>query len=158
MKISINANMVDIHTQPISLELIPVFKKLSDSLEGEYGGDMENLLIYFELIESIAKENGQPLHAFRFQKRVSGRSYFGLPSRPDMYNVGHFSVRSDFVKIASIKGKALIYYSLSLLFYSTSVLLNKQKRLGGFDAVSFRSKFKDACEVLGYEVGLNKPL
>jgi hypothetical protein len=158
MKISINANMVDIHTQPISVELIPIFKKLSDSLEGEYGGDMENLLIDFELIESIAKENGQPLHAFRFQKRVSGRSHFGLPSRPDMYNVVHFSVKPDFLKIVSLKGKALIHYSLSLLFDSTSVLLSNQKRLGAFDAVSFRSKFQEACEVLGHAVGPNKLL
>ncbi|MCA9232935.1 MAG: hypothetical protein KDA57_19965 [Planctomycetales bacterium] len=128
------------------------FKELSTRLQGDYGGVMEHLWIDFELIESLSRSNGRPRHEFRFTRRVSGRSRFGLPSSPDQSNVGHYSVRPDFHRIVMLPNEEAISYALSAVYGSTEVLFEKQEKLGGFDAGFFRRRFLCACQSIGYEI------
>lgn len=153
MKIGIHANICDSDTAHIASALHKPFESLSQSLEGEYGGLIEHLWIDLELIEYRARPDGKPRFPFRFQKRVSGRSHFGLPASTDDFNVGHYSVRPDFNLLMSIHAKQVIPYVFSLIYQSTELLIEKQKKLGGFDAVLFRKNFRDYCALLGYEVG-----
>lgn len=150
MRVEINANMVDQSTSRVADALQPVLKALSEGLSADYGGVMENLWIDLELIESHARPDGKPRHTFRFQKRVSGRSHFGLPPAPDSINVGHFSVRPDFERIRSLTGDEAVAYALSLMYRGTEVLNAQSKRLGGFNAEQFRQRFLDACKSMGF--------
>jgi hypothetical protein len=61
-------------------------------------------------------------------------------------------VRPDFHLIATLPPDRAISYALSLIYDATSVLLDKQKKLGGFDAVLFRRTFHEACKNMGYEL------
>lgn len=151
MEVGIHANMVDQVTGKVADALRPIFRELSNQLNGEYGGVIEHLWIDLELIESHAKDDGTPRHPFRFQKRVSGRSHFGLPPTPDKYNVGHFSVRPNFKLISSLPSEQAIPYALSLIYDASEVLVKKKKKLGGFNAESFREKFRETCRILGYQ-------
>lgn len=141
MEVGLHANMVDPSTAHVADALHPIFERMSRELSGEYGGVMEHLWIDLELIESHAREDGTPLHRFRFAKRVSGRSHFGLPPSPDKFNVGHYSVRPDFKRIAALPVNEAVEYALTLIYDSTELLLAKQKKLGGFNAVLFRERF-----------------
>ena len=142
--------MTDQSTSQAAEILHPVLSALSARLEGNYGGKIEHLWIDLELIESHAKADGSPRHPFRFQKRVSGGSRFGLPAAPDKFNVGHFSVRPDFDLIRSLSTKDCVAYTLSLIYRETTILHAKSKKLGGFNADAFRLSFLSACEDLGY--------
>ncbi len=150
MEVGIHANMSDQATYKLAQALHSPFRALSNRLKGEYGGLIEHLWIDLELIESHAKADGKPRHPFRLQKRVSGRSHFGLPPMSDSLNVGHFSVRPDFAHLASLPEEQAISYVLALIYNATVILLEKQKKLGGFDAVLFRTRFHNECEDLGY--------
>jgi hypothetical protein len=75
----------------------------------------------------------------------------GLP-RGVHENVGHYSVRPDFQKLRSVPQNSVVCYVLSLIYASTSVLIEKQKKLGGFDAQKFRLDFLAACKQHGYKV------
>ncbi len=150
MQVKINANMVDQSTAHVATAIRPVFDALSAGLVGDYGGNMEHLWIDLELIEAHAKTDGKPRHPFRFQKRVSGRSYFGLPSSPGEFNVGHFSVRPDFELMRLLPVDQAIAYAISLIYCETEVLHAKSKKLGGFDADLFRATFHKVCRELGY--------
>ena len=152
MEIGIHANMCDENTCHVSRVLDQPFKELGGRLNGEYGGVMEHLWIDFELIQSFARADGRVRWPFRFQKRVSDRSRFGLPPSLVKFNVGHYSVRPDFKLVTSLPTEQVIPYALSLIYDSTTILIEKQKRLGGFDAVLFRSKFLDGCRSIGYEI------
>lgn len=151
MEVGIHANMSDQATSKVAAALQPLFRELSNRLKGEYGGLMEHLWIDLELIESHAKTDGRPRYPFRFQKRVSGRSHFGLPPVPDKFNVGHFSVRPDFALISSLPSEEAVPYVLSLIYIASEALLDKQKKLGGFNAELFRARFQDECQSLGYQ-------
>jgi hypothetical protein len=151
MEIGIHANMSDQATSKVAAALRPLFRELSNRLKGEYGGLIEHLWIDLELIESHAKTDGKPRYPFRFQKRVSGHSHFGLPPVPDKFNVGHFSVRPDFALISSLPSEQAIPHVLSLIYKASAVLLDKQKKLGGFNAELFRARFQDECQNLGYQ-------
>ena len=150
MRVGIHANKVDQSTSKVADALRPALDTLSEGLSADYGGVMENLWIDLELIEAHAKPDGTPRHSFRFQKRVFGRSHFGLPPAPDSLNVGHFSVRPDFERIRSLPTDQAIAYALSLIYRSTEVLHAKSKRLGGFNADQFRLRFRDICQRMGY--------
>ena len=153
MEVGIHAIMCDQATSPAAKALQTPFRELSALLQGEYGGVIEHLWIELELIESHAKIDGTQRWPFRFRKRVSGRSPpFGLPPIPDQFNVGHYSVRPDFQLIASLTSEQVISYALSLIYDSTTVLMEKQKKLGGFDASLFRNKFLDGCRSIGHEI------
>jgi hypothetical protein len=150
MEVGIHANMQDQATSKIADALRPLFRDLGSRLEGDYGGLPEHLWIDLELIESHARADGKPRYPFRFQKRVSGRSHLGLPTAPDRLNVAHFSVRPNFALISSLPREQAISYAVSLIYKSSEVLLEKQKRLGGFNATLFRQRFREACQSLGY--------
>jgi hypothetical protein len=152
MQVGLHANMCDQATSDLASALSPVFRDLSNRLAGEYGGMMEHLWIDLELIEHHARVDGGPRHPFRFQKRVSGRSRFGLPPQPDSFNVGHFSVRPDFFRLKALSIDQAIPYVLQLIYDGTAVLIGKGKRLGGFDAPLFRTALRGACVDLGYVV------
>jgi len=150
MEVGINASMCDDATLKLASALHPIFRKLGNRLGGDYGGVMEHLWIDFELIDLRANSDGKPRYPFRLQKRVSGRSRFGLPPVPDQFNVGHFSVRPDLALLPSLSEAQVVPYALALIYEASSVLLEKQKKLGGFDAVRFRAKIHEECGKLGY--------
>jgi len=154
MKVGLHANMADTQTAEIGSLLRDVFDVLCEKLSGNYGGTIEHLWIDFELIEGLAKTDGKPKYPFRFAKRVSGRSSFGLPPVPDSFNVGHFSVRPDFHRVLSISKEEIIPYCLNLIYKELEVLKTKEKKLGGFDSDLFRKKFVDECTRLGYKIYL----
>jgi hypothetical protein len=150
VKVGLHANIVDDDTKGIADALCPVFKTLSRELEGEYGGSIEHLWIDLELLKYLAKADGSPRHPFRFQKRVSGRSHFGLPVTPDHFNVGHFSVRPNFKILASLSAEPAVSHVLQRIYEESAVLLGKEKKLGGFDATLFRERLLNACQQLGH--------
>jgi hypothetical protein len=152
MEVGIHANMCDQDTSHVATALHTPFKELGARLQDEYGGVIEHLWIDIELIESHARIDGSCRWPFRFQKRVSGRSHFGLPPIPDKFNVGQYSVRPNFQLIASLPQEQAILYALSLIYDSTIILIEKKRKLGGFDAGLFRSKFLDSCRSIGYEI------
>lgn len=150
MKVAFHANVIDEDTRAIADALDPVLKKLTLSLDGEYGGLMEHLWIQIEMLEYLARPDGRARHPFRFQRRVSGRSRLGLPSTPDWLNAGHFSVRPDFARLVSSPVDDAIRDVLQRIYAASAVLLEKQKKLGGFDAALFRERFLVNCAALGY--------
>ena len=152
MQVGMHASVQDANKSEIGGWLRPVLEDLSQVLSDDYGGTMEHLWIDFELTEFGSKPDGSARHPFRFQKRVSGRSHFGLPPRPDTFNVGHFSVRPDFEFLMSLSRKRAVRYALSLIYQGTEVLLAKQRKLGGFDAMRFRQRLASECAALGYRV------
>lgn len=155
MEVGLHANMVDHQTDKIASSLRDVFNVLCERLNGNYGGTIEHLWIDFELIESYAKPDGKARYPFRYAKRVSGRSNFGLPPSPDYLNVGHFSVRPDFPYLLSISQDETVSYCLSLIYKELEGLKAKEKKLGGFNSELFRHKFKKECKILGYKLNSN---
>ncbi|WP_156484676.1 hypothetical protein [Herbaspirillum chlorophenolicum] len=155
MKVGLNANATDLDTNEIGWKLRPIFKDLSERLEGDYGGVIEHLWIDLELVESWSKKDGTARHRFRFQKRVSGSppsTCKGMRSLPDWHNVGHFSVRPDFSFLLSLPLENVDSYVLQILYTATEVLLSKKSRLGGFNAEQFRKRFITECQALGYQI------
>lgn len=146
MQVSINANICDQQTRIICDNLQGPLKAISKYLSKEYGGDIEHLWIDFELNSSHAES--QPPFAFRFQKRVSGRSKLTGIDMPVKFNVGHYSVRPDFFELLQVSD--VVAYALQLIYDSTTVLIDRQKKLGGFDALKFRLDFLKGCQKLGY--------
>jgi len=154
MEVGLHANMCDSTTQQIARALHGPFKTISKDLSKDYGGIMNHLWIDFELIEEHAKR--RPPWSFRFQKRVGGSSpdkLTGLP-RGIHENVGHYSIRPDFQQLRSVPPGSVVSYVLGLIYASTSVLMEKRKKLGGFDAEKFRSEFIATCRRHGYEVAI----
>jgi hypothetical protein len=85
-----------------------------------------------------------PPWPFRFQKRVSlkrGAKRFGLPvpEGPDPTNVGHFSVRADPATLLGTDLSDIPASVIKLIHRDAAVLERRSARLGGFDAVAFRS-------------------
>lgn len=152
MQVGIHAVVVDEDTKAIAAALTPVFETLGRELEGDYGGIIEHLWIDLELLEYLAKADGSPRHSFRFQKRVSGRSHFGLPEAPSKFNVGHFSVRPDFALLISPPVEQGVGHVLQKIYSTSAILLKKQRQLGGFDATQFRERFMTQCRQLGYPI------
>jgi hypothetical protein len=151
MDVKLNANMVDQATDRIGSVLRDAFKVIAKDISRDYGGTMEHLWIDFELIQSHAER--RPPFRFRFQKRVGGSIFklTGLPT-PLCENVGHYSVRPDFQELLRIPLESVASYALSLIYASTSVLVEKQKKLGGFDAQRFRQEFLSSCREHGYDI------
>jgi hypothetical protein len=154
MEVSLNANMCDQATDRIADILRDAFDTIEKELSKDYGGTIKHLWIDFELIQHYAKR--RPPFPFRFQKKVGGsiNRLTGLLD-PVCENVGHYSVRPDFEKLLRIPLESVPSYALSLIYASTSVLIEKQKKLGGFDAERFRADFLSACSERGYEVHYN---
>jgi len=153
MEVGLHANMCDWTTNEIADILRAPFESISRDLSKDYGGTMEHLWIDFELIEAQAQR--RPPYSFPFQKKVGGSSpdkLTGLP-RPVHQNVGHYSVRPDFHKLRCVPKGLVVSHVLNLIYESSSVLVEKQKKLGGFDAQRFRADFLNSCRQHGYEIG-----
>ena len=151
MKVSINAAKCDFATEEIRSKLDDVFTIISKDLSKDYGGTMQHLWIDFELIQSHAER--RPSWPFRFQKKVGGSvcRFTGLPV-PVCENVGHYGISPDFQKLLKMSLDSVAGYALSLIYESTSVLIEKKKRLGGFDAEKFRQAFLSSCKQHGFQI------
>jgi hypothetical protein len=151
MEVSINASNCDSATSEIRAKLYDAFKIISKDLCKDYGGTMQHLWIDFELIQSHAER--RPSWPFRFQKKVGGYTFklTGLPI-PVYENVGHYGISPDFQKIFNMPLDSAANYALSLIYESTSVLIDKKKKLGGFDAERFRRDFLSSCKKHGFQI------
>ena len=152
MKVRLNASICEESTSNIADALVEPFDTLSQELSGEYGGTMEHLWIDFELSPTGADD--RPPYSFRFQRKVGGKTpdrITGLP-RTVHENVGHYSVRPDYFDLLAVSQDSVVLYVLQLVYDSTAILLEKQKRLGGFDAQSFRANFLASCRARGYGI------
>jgi len=142
LKVAFHANIVDNNTQKVSNIVRKYFSNFENELHKDYGGSMEHLWIDLELVESYKA------WTFRFQKRIDiSTSYTEFYS----YNVGHFSVKPDFEKLRTLSSeKEICSYVFGLLYKSTQILEDKQKKLDGFNSTAFRFDFLSACKKLGY--------
>ncbi len=149
MKVALLANMCDQTTVKIADALHRPFKSISVALSKEYGGNIEHLWIDFELIRSHCE--ARPIRSFRFQRKVGGSlcSLTGLRSEVSN-NVGHYYVRPNFDTLLSLPYDSVVPYVLSIIYDSTAVLVEKAKKLDGFNAVQFRADFLLACAKNGY--------
>jgi hypothetical protein len=153
MKTALHANMCDQATTKIADALHRPFKSIGAALSREYGGTIEHLWIDFELIQSHCE--ARPIRSFRFQKKVGGGKFSltGLQTSVST-NVGHYSVRPDFDTLLNLPHDSVVPYVLSLIYDSTSVLIHKSKKLGGFNADQFRKDFILVCGTQGYSLSL----
>ena len=153
MEVLLNANVCDQATSKIADALHLPFKAIGAALSRDYGGMIKNLWIDFELIRSHCEM--RPPWPFRFQKKVGGGTcrFTGLQTAVSE-NVGHYKVRPDFDVLLRLPHDAVVIYALSLIYESTSVLIDKQNKLGGFDAKRFRADFLACCADLGYPLNL----
>ena len=151
MKVEFHANMCDQATHKIADALRQVFRPLGKAINGDYGGTMQHLWIDFELIQDRCEQ--RPPYPFRFQKKVGGGTcrLTGLERAVYEY-VGHYSVRPDFDVLLALPMEEVVSYALSTIHASTSVLVEKQKKLGGFDAQRFREEFAAKCGEMGHPI------
>jgi hypothetical protein len=151
MEVKLNANVCDHATERVANTLRDAFKPVCKDLSKDYGGAMAHLWIDLELVQSHAER--RPPYPFRFQERVGGSIFklTGLPT-PVREHVGHYSVRPDFQELLRIPLESVASYALGLIYASTSVLIEKQKKLGGFDVQRFRHDFLSSCREHGYEI------
>ena len=150
MELSLHPNICDSDTVKFSEVLLEPFEALSKELSNDYGGTIEHLWIDLEL--SKFGIESRPPRAFRFQKRVSGNSNLTGIKQPDKFNVGHYSVRPDFEFLDKLSADESIEYAIALIYKSTSVLLEKTKKLKGFNAERFRENFLSVCIDKGYHI------
>jgi hypothetical protein len=151
MEVKLNANMYECDKEKIAKALRVAFKIVVKDLSKDYGGTIQHLWIDFELVESLAER--RPPFRFRFQKRVGGSICKLTGLRTPVYeNVGHYSVRPDFQKLLSIPLESVANYALSLIYASTSVLIDNRKKLGGLDAQRFCLDFLSSCREHGYQI------
>lgn len=141
LKVRFFANMVTNSTSNIASMVQEYFPLLEKGLNKDYGGSMEHLWIDLELVE------GHKPWLFRFQKRVNNpTSYTEFYS----YDVGHYSVQPDFEKLKILSTKdEICSYVFELLYQSTKILEEKQRKLGGFNAIAFRRDFLTTCKEMG---------
>jgi hypothetical protein len=150
-RISIDAT--DQGTEHLAEAVRPYLERASAYLSRNYGGLMEHLWIDLEM--SPVRADIRPAWSFRFQRRVSlarSAKQFGLPvlsDEVDPKNVGHFSVRPDYFKLAEVPLDNVPGFLLRLV-YDEAVALEKRSRgLGGFDARSFRRDLLEHIASIG---------
>ena len=155
MELSLHANVCDLATQDICHALRDPFRSVGSEVRNDYGGTMRRLWIDFELVESYA-DRREPL-PFRFQRRVGGSvsKLTGLQT-PAYENVGHYSVRPDFATLLTVRLDVVASYALGVIYGSTTVLIGRRKRLGGFDADRFREDFRSACAHRGFAIAADQ--
>lgn len=142
LKVKFFANIMEESTAKIANVIRKYFEHFEKELHKDYGGFMEHLWIDVELVES------HKTFPFRFQKRVSVPSSY---TEFYTYNVGNYSVRPDFEKLRSLTSEQEIcLYVFGFLYQSTQVLLHKQKKSDGFNAVQFRLDFLSAMGKIKY--------
>lgn len=140
LSVGIHSNIYETITKRVTDAIKEPIDKLEKKLNNDYGGNMEHLWIDLELVESHLKDRKS--FPFRFQKRVEVVDY--------NYNVGHYSIAPDFEKLKTLPDELICNYVLELVFESTQVLIDKQNKLDGFDAIKFRSDFLKFCNEIGY--------
>ncbi len=143
LEVTFTANMTDSdYTSKIATIINKHIGNLENDLHKDYGGSMEHLWIDFQLIED------HKTYPFRFQKRVAIPTSF---TEFYSYNVGHYSVKPDFVKLQMLSSEEEICsYVFELLYKSTKILEEKQNKLEGFNVTAFRLDFLSACKKQGY--------
>lgn len=146
LKVAFRANIVDSSTRRIADAIEDYFPDIEKQLNKDYGGVLEHLWIDLELVEGRLKDRDS--WPFRFQKRVDiPASYTELYT----YNVGHYSVKPDFEKLRKLSSAESIFsYVFELIYESTQVLVNMEKKLDGFNSTAFRRDFLTAYKKLGY--------
>ena len=148
LKVGLYANRSDMETAQLPQLLIEPLELIGDELNNDYDGIMNHLWIEFQLVDNYGP------FPFRFQKKVGGKT----PDRitgivPGTFeNVGHYSVLPDIAELMYIPRELVVDYVLQSLYRSTTVLIDKRKRLGGFDAERFRADFLAACKKHGYDM------
>jgi len=144
LKVKLFANIVTKNTKKIADIINSHFGYLEKNLSKDYGGNMEHLWIDLELVENYRH------FPFRIQKRVKNpTSYTEFYS----YNVGHYSIEPDYEKLNGLLSeKEICEYIFGLWYESTQILVDKQKKLDGFNATQFRLDFLNACEKLGFSL------
>ena len=126
-------------------------------------------------VVALAAQRFQPLYglgdwnpwirpSIEKQQRDIGRQHSGdrviiqLPSERRVIRkvgcVGHVSKIKPRLELLRIPLEAVASYALGLIYASTSVLVEKQKKLGGFDAHKFRQDFLASCRERGYQITL----
>ena len=151
MQVSLSANRCDMQTERIAQALVLPLDAISQDLSNDYGGSMEHLWIDVDLLDD------RDPYSFRFRKKVGGSSrskITGLP-RGEFHNVGHYSVKPDIAELLYVPPESVVDYVLQLLYRSTTVLVDKKEKLGGFDADRFRSDFLAVCEKRGHDMHSN---
>lgn len=144
LKMKFFANIMDKNTTKVANAINKYFEHFEKALNNDYGGIMEYLWIDLELAAHYKS------HSFRYQKRVSQPS-----SYTDFftYNVGHYSIHPDYERLKELStDKEICDYIFELLYNSTQVLIDKQKKLGNFDATKFRLDFLSAMERIEYSL------
>lgn len=151
MQVNLNANICDLATERIPNVLRDAFGIIEKEVSRDYGGTMRHLWIDFELSQS--RIDRRPPFPFRFQKKVGGGISKLTGLRTEVYeNVGHYSVRPDFDELLKLPLNSVPTYALGLIYLSTAVLVDKKKKLGGFDADRFRFDFLTSCKKHGHEI------
>jgi hypothetical protein len=147
--------MCDQTTRKIADTLHKPFKTIGAALSRDYGGTIKHLWIDFELNRSHCEM--RPPWPFRYQKKVGGGicRLTGLQTAVSE-NVGHYKVRPDFDTLLNLPLDSVVTYALTLIYESTSVLMEKQKKLGGFDAKEFRADFLTSSAEHGYRINPKK--
>ena len=144
LKVKLCANIMTKNTEKIADIIKNHLDNLGKNLNKDYGGNIEHLWIDLELVE-----NRKP-YPFRIQKRV------GIPASYTefySYNVGHYSIEPDYEKLSELLSEEEICrYIFGLWYESTQILVDKQKRLEGFNATQFRLDFLNACEKSGFSL------
>jgi hypothetical protein len=141
-------------TEHLAEAVRPYLELASAYVSRDYGGWMEHLWIDLEM--SPGRADSRSAWSFRFQHRVSlARSarQWGLPAPSggdEPKNVGHFSVRPDYFKLAQILPDHVPAFLLRLVYDQSAVLEKKSRLLGGFDAKSFRR------DLLEYLAGIDR--
>ncbi len=141
----IYSNIVEESTEKVAKIIRKPSKILEKKLSKDYGGNMESLWISIELVKSYI-EKGKT-YKFRFQKRVNedysgGKDYY--------YNVGKYSVIPDFRKLEELPNELICDYIFGLIYDFTKILVEKSKKLNGFNARKFSSDFLKYCNEMGY--------
>jgi len=157
MEVSLHANMSDQTTEQIAKELRDPLESLGRALSKDYGGTISHLWIDFELIRDHWRD--RPPRTFRFQKKVGGGICHLTGLKTEVCeNVGHYNVVPDFDALLALPLKALVPYVLGQIYESTSILVTKQKKLGGFNATQLREDFHSWCAEHGYPLILTEEI
>jgi len=144
LRVEFFANSMDESTTKVAKAIRKHFEHFEKALHNDYGGIMEYLWIDLELVAHYKS------HPFRYQKRVSQPS-----SYTDFftYNVGHYSIHPDYERLKKLStDKEICAYVFELLYHSTQILVEKQKKLGNFDATKFRLDFLSAMGKIEYSL------
>ncbi len=146
MEVLLSASECDQGTEHLADLVQPLLAKVSPILSGEYGGPMEHLWIGLELIPGRADE-GAPF-PFRLQKRVRTPRELRTLGDREFFNVGSYSVRPDYFKLAHVPLDEVPCYLITLIYESTAKLDGK-RQIKGFDVDMFRRNFATAISANG---------